>query len=652
MPFQTLLIANRGEITCRIMRTARALGYRTVAVFSPADADASHVRQADVAGALSGNAPGQSYLDIEQLLSAAGRAGADAVHPGYGFLAENENFAQAVIEAGLIWIGPPPEAIAAMGNKRRAKALMEKAGVPVIPGARVSGDDEQALKGAVDEMGLPVMIKAAAGGGGKGMRLVTEQAELAEALRAAASEERSSFGNDELIIEKALINARHVEVQVFADLEGNIIHLGERDCSMQRRHQKIVEECPSPAVDSSLRQAMGEAAVAAAHAIGYVGAGTVEFLLDEDGQFHFLEMNPRLQVEHPVTELVTGHDLVAWQLQVAAGQALPVEQDEVVFNGHAIEVRLYAEAPEQGFLPQTGRLLAWSPPNGEGIRVDTGVAVGQRIGAHYDPLLAKIIAHGPDREPARRRLLRALEDTLAVGLRTNRAGLVRAMDHPEFMSGAVTTSFVQQHGDQVFSGAESTELEAVAAVLLAGLGGDNTWPIGHARRLRLEVDAGSGPVERLVRVELEGDQLFVELEGERLEFESVRQIGKHVEYGRGGCFRRCVFIEAGQGGWLVGADIDLFVNDLTLSPPAAGEAAGEGQVKAPMDGTVVEVLVNEGEPVTRGQALVVMEAMKMETTLQADIDGRVSSMLIKSGESLRKGQVVAVIEPASIDNGH
>ncbi len=652
MPFQTLLIANRGEIACRIMRSARALGYRTVAVFSPADADAPHVRQADVAVALTGNVPGQSYLDIEQLLSAARQAGADAVHPGYGFLAENETFAQAVIEAGLVWIGPPPEAIAAMGNKRRAKALMEQAGVPVIPGARVAGDDDQSLKTAVDEIGLPVMIKAAAGGGGKGMRLVTEETELAEALRAAASEARSSFGNDELIIEKALINARHVEVQVFADLEGHTIHLGERDCSMQRRHQKIIEECPSPAVDAGLRQAMGEAAVAAACAIGYVGAGTVEFLLGEDGQFHFLEMNTRLQVEHPVTELVTGHDLVAWQLQVAAGQALPLGQDEVVFKGHAIEVRLYAEAPEQGFLPQTGRLLAWAPPNGEGIRVDTGVAAGQQIGAHYDPLLAKIIAHGPDRETARRRLLRALEDTVAVGLRTNRAGLVRAMDHPEFMSGAVTTSFVQRHGEQVFSGGESTELEAVAAMLLVGLGGDNAWPIRYARRLRLELDAGSGPVERLVSVLGEGNQFVVELDGERLEFESVRQIGRQVEYSRAGCFRRVVFVETGQGGWLVGAEVDLFINDLTLNPPAASETAGEGRITAPMDGTVVEILVNEGELVTRGQALVVMEAMKMETTLKADTDGCVRSLSLESGESLRKGQVVAVIEPASSDDGN
>jgi geranyl-CoA carboxylase alpha subunit len=651
MPFQTLLIANRGEIACRIMRTARALGYRTVAVFSPADADAPHVRQADVAVALSGNAPAQSYLDIEQLLSAAGRAGADAVHPGYGFLAENETFAQAVIEAGLIWIGPPPEAIAAMGNKRRAKVLMEQAGVPVIPGARAAGENEQALKAAVDEIGLPVMIKAAAGGGGKGMRLVTKQAELADALRAATSEARSSFGNDELIIEKALINARHVEVQVFADLEGHIIHLGERDCSMQRRHQKIVEECPSPAVDAGLRQAMGEAAVAAAHAIGYVGAGTVEFLLDEDGQFRFLEMNTRLQVEHPVTEWVTSHDLVAWQLQVAAGQALPVSQDEVVFNGHAIEVRLYAEAPEQGFLPQTGRLIAWRPPDGEGIRVDTGVAPDQLIGTHYDPLLAKIIAHGPDRETARRRLLLALEDTVAVGLRTNRAGLVRALEHPEFISGAITTSFVECHGDQVFSAAESTELAAVAAVLLAGLAGNSAWPNRNTRRLRLEVDVGSGPVDCLVRVGCEGDQLFVELDGERLEFDSVRQSGEQVEYAMAGCYRRCVFIEAGQGGWLVGPDADLFVNDLTLSPPVASQAAGEGRITAPMDGTVVEVRAGEGEVVTRGQALLVMEAMKMETTLNADIDGCVSSLTLKSGDSLRKGQVVAVIEPESADHG-
>jgi len=645
MSFHTILIANRGEIACRIIRTARAQGYRTVAVYSPADADAPHVRQADVAVALDGNAPRDSYLDREQLLAAARRSGANAVHPGYGFLAENDAFAREVIEAGLVWIGPPPEAIAAMGNKRQAKALMEAARVPVIPGARVAGDDAAALEQAALQTGLPVMVKAAAGGGGKGMRLVDVEADLAEALRAAASEARSSFGSDELIIERALVDARHVEVQVFADAHGNVIHLGERDCSMQRRHQKIVEECPSPAVDADLRQAMGEAAIAAARAIGYVGAGTVEFLLESDGRFHFLEMNTRLQVEHPVTELVTGHDLVAWQLDIASGRALPVDQDDIVIQGHAIEVRLYAEAPEQGFLPQTGRLLAWRVPASDGVRVDSGVAAGQLVAAYYDPLLAKIIASGPDRETARRRLVRVLERTVALGLRTNRAGLIRALNHPEFVAGTVTTAFVERYGHAVFDEPDAGEMVAVGAALLSGAG-RSAWAAARvSRRLRLIVDSGSGPVERIVRVTGEGGCLVVELDDRQVVLDAIRRSGGQVEYVTDGCHRRCRFVETRRGGWLAADATDVLLHDLTLAPPDTAKApCGEGRLVAPMDGTVVAVLAEEGETVCRGQPVVVMEAMKMETTLRADIDGQLASLGLSAGDSLRKGQTVAVIE--------
>ncbi|MEE4331351.1 MAG: biotin carboxylase N-terminal domain-containing protein, partial [Wenzhouxiangella sp.] len=356
--FETILIANRGEIAVRIIRTARALGYLTVAVFSPADSRSPHVGHADEAVALAGNEPARSYLDIEQLLDAAARCGAGAIHPGYGFLSENADFARACADAGLVFIGPPAEAIRAMGNKREAKALMEDAGVPVIPGARGTAQDPDALTEAARQLGFPVMIKAAAGGGGKGMRRVDREDDLAEGIRAAASEARSSFGNDELIIERAIDSARHVEIQVFADAQGHVIHLGERDCSMQRRHQKIIEESPSPALDAEGRQRMGEAACRAARAIDYVGAGTVEFLLDPNGAFYFLEMNTRLQVEHPVTEALTGFDLVAWQLEVAAGRPLPVDQDQVHMKGHAIEARLYAEAPGQDFMPQSGTLEA------------------------------------------------------------------------------------------------------------------------------------------------------------------------------------------------------------------------------------------------------------------------------------------------------
>ncbi len=642
--FNSVLIANRGEIACRIMRTARALGYRTVAVFSPVDARAPHVAEADAAVALAGNEPARSYLDIDQLVAAARASGADAVHPGYGFLAENERFAAACIDAGLTWIGPPPEAIAAMGNKREAKQKMAEAGVPVIPGAEGSEQKVSDLVAAARELGLPVMIKAAAGGGGKGMRRVEEGSELAEAVRGAASEARSSFGSGELIVEKALTDARHVEVQVFADQYGQVIHLGERDCSMQRRHQKVIEECPSPAVDEPLRQRMGEAAVAAARAIGYVGAGTVEFMLDADGAFYFLEMNTRLQVEHPVTEAVTGFDLVAWQLQVAAGDPLPVGQDQVVLNGHAIEARLYAEAHDQGFLPQSGMLSVWQPPAGEGVRVDAGVAAGQRITPSYDPLLAKIIAVGPDRETARRRLQRALERTVAQGVRTNRVYLIRALSHPAFIDGEVTTDFVARHADSLTGTPPDAGLKALAAAVLSGVE-DAAMNIGTSlpRRLALRIDHGAGESDLSVRVLHEDGQVEVVEGEESLRIESIGRSGTRVEYRVDGCLRRADAYRLGDVLWLSDAGYDLEVHDRSLAPPETERAAGEGSLVAPMDGTVVALDATAGEAVKRGQSVVVMEAMKMETVLRADIDGEIESIAVGEGDSIRKGQLLAVI---------
>ena len=469
--FTKILIANRGEIACRITRTAKTLGYRTVAVFSDADAGALHVREADEAARIGPPPAQESYLNIEALLAAAKLAGADAVHPGYGFLSENAAFAEACSKAGLIFIGPPAAAIDAMGNKARAKALMEAADVPCRAraiAARTSPTNILIAEGR--RIGFPLMVKAAAGGGGRGMRLVTAAEDLPQALARSRSEAASAFGSDELILERAIADARHVEIQIFADRHGNVIHLGERDCSIQRRHQKVIEETPSPAVSTELREQMGEAAVAAARAIGYVGAGTVEFLLDRSQKFYFLEMNTRLQVEHPVTEAVTGLDLVAWQLRNAAGEKLPLAQHQVRFDGHAIEARLYAEDPQQNFLPQSGVLVDWRPASGAGVRIDHGLAPGQSVSPFYDPMLAKVIAHGATREEARRRLIAALEDTVALGLTTNRSFLIDVLRHPAFAAGEATTAFIDLHflavSDAMRRPAPDARMRALAAVLM------------------------------------------------------------------------------------------------------------------------------------------------------------------------------------------
>ena len=428
MSFEKVLVANRGEIACRVLQSARSLGYRTVAVFSEADAGARHVQLADEAVCIGPATAAESYLNVPALLDACRRSGADAVHPGYGFLSENADFAAACAEAGVTFIGPPAEAIRLMGSKRLSKIAMQEAGVPCVPGYQGEDQSDDTLIKEAEAVGLPLMIKASAGGGGRGMRVVTEPQQIAAQLKSARQEAKSSFGNDELILERAVINPRHVEIQVFGDHHGNVIHLGERDCSVQRRHQKVVEEAPSPVVDEDLRRRMGEAAVNAAKACDYVGAGTVEFLLGADGEFYFLEMNTRLQVEHPVTELVTGQDLVAWQLRVAAGEPLPLTQEQVRLTGHAMEVRLYAEDPAQGYLPQTGPVLSWRPASGEGVRIDHGLVDGAEVGSHYDPMLAKIIAFGASRDEARRRLIRAVEDTVLMGLDDNRRFLERVMN--------------------------------------------------------------------------------------------------------------------------------------------------------------------------------------------------------------------------------
>ncbi|WP_017905523.1 acetyl-CoA carboxylase biotin carboxylase subunit, partial [Pseudomonas asplenii] len=446
----SLLVANRGEIACRVMRTAKAMGLTTVAVHSAIDRDARHSREADIRVDLGGSKAAESYLRIDKLIAAAQASGAQAIHPGYGFLSENADFARAVEAAGLVFLGPPATAIDAMGSKSAAKALMETAGVPLVPGYHGEAQDLETFREAAARIGYPVLLKATAGGGGKGMKVVEEPGQLAEALASAQREAQSSFGDSRMLVEKYLLKPRHVEIQVFADRHGNCLYLNERDCSIQRRHQKVVEEAPAPGLSPALRQAMGEAAVRAAQAIGYVGAGTVEFLLDSRGEFFFMEMNTRLQVEHPVTEAITGLDLVAWQIRVASGEALPISQQEVPLQGHAIEVRLYAEEPGNDFLPATGRLEVYrESAAGPGRRVDSGVAEGDSVSPFYDPMLAKLIAWGETREQARLRLLAMLDEFAVGGVKTNVAFLRRIIGHPAFAAAELDTGFIPRYQDHL-----------------------------------------------------------------------------------------------------------------------------------------------------------------------------------------------------------
>jgi len=463
-PLKKLLIANRGEVACRILQSCRELGIRTVAVYAQPDADALFVREADEAVALEGSSATDTYLNAEKILEAAARSGAQALHPGYGFLSENAEFAKAVQAAGLVWIGPSPESIAAMGSKARARAIAQEAGVPVVPGLSEDGHSEMALLEAAKEVGLPVLLKASAGGGGKGMRVVEDEAEFTEALQATRREARSAFGDDHLVLEKYIANPRHIEVQVLADHHGNAVHLFERECSIQRRHQKVLEESPSPALDARTRGAITQAAVTLARAVNYSNAGTVEFLWDESGHFYFLEMNTRLQVEHPVSEWVTGQDLVALQLQVAAGEPLPFVQDDLSQRGHAIEVRVYAEDPALQFAPQTGTLQVLKLAQGPGVRWDSGVERGSAITPHYDPLLAKLIVYGADRPAALRRLQQALRATVILGINTNLDFLQDVVGHPAFLQGKTTTGFIDEHfADWKPASPEALEWAALAA---------------------------------------------------------------------------------------------------------------------------------------------------------------------------------------------
>lgn len=637
-----LLIANRGEIACRVIQTAKALGYRTVAVYSEADANALHVEQADEAVCIGPAQVSASYLNADAILAAAKKTGADCIHPGYGFLSENAGFAKAIKQAGLTFVGPPENAIELMGSKRRSKIAMQKAGVPVVPGFEGNNASDDELISAAKDIGAPLMLKASAGGGGRGMRLVEDQDQLADSIKRARSEAKQAFGDDEMIIEKAVLEPRHVEIQVFADRHGNAVYLGERDCSVQRRHQKVVEEAPSPFVPPELRQAMGEAAVKAALACGYEGAGTVEFLVDKDRNFYFLEMNTRLQVEHPVTELITGQDLVAWQLMVAEGQPLPLTQAEIQLNGHAIEVRLYAEDPATDFTPQTGTLHQFSPATGEGLRFDTGVRSGDVVSPHYDPMLAKVIAWGQNRDEARRRLIRALEDTTVFGVTTNRHFLSRIIADETFGAGEATTAFLQQSFKDDPSLAPQApsirEMALSACALSLGSSGQDGWSNAPATVMPMSLEVQEQAVELLVR--RSGQTLTVSQGEAHYEL----QIQSH-EPGQlciidNGVRHRCQYHRNGDSLYLQAFGRSWSIVDRTHQPAAGAQGAGSGRIQAAMDGAIIDVLVAEGDTVAQGQTLVVLEAMKMEHPVKADRDGVVAGLHTNTGDQVKRSQLL------------
>ena len=656
--FGTLLVANRGEIACRVMRTARRLGVRTVAVFSEADRDALHVATADEAYAI-GPAPArESYLDAAKIVAAARASGADAIHPGYGFLSENADFAEACAAAGIIFVGPPAAAIRAMGEKAQGKALMQRAGVPVVPGYHEADQSEARFAAEAQRLGYPLLVKASAGGGGRGMRIVATAQELAPALAAARREAESAFGDGRLILEKYLTRPRHIEVQIFADRGGNVVHLFERDCSVQRRHQKVVEEAPSALADDR-REALCAAAVAAARAVGYVGAGTAEFVVEGDA-FYFIEMNTRLQVEHPVTEMITGLDLVEWQLRVAAGEPLPLPQDRIARSGHAVEARLYAEDPTRDFLPAAGRLSLLRFPAGDAaLRVETGVRPGDSVGVHYDPLLAKIIACGPDRLTALRRLAVALGEARIAGTVTNRDFLIRLVRHPDFAAGDVDTGFIVRHRDALLPAASASRASLVAASLFvareeaaralaaAARSGDpySPWQRRDGWRLAgaepLELRLLDGTLERIVRVhegmlEIDGACVTAHLDGAgdtlSLELDGVRRAVSIVR----------------DGGTLTIIDATQTCRLVLRDPlePAAGEERAAGGLVAPMPGKVLAVLVSAGAAVARGQLLLLLEAMKMEHAITAPADGVVEAVHYAVGDLVEEGALLLAFAAA------
>ena len=659
--FESLLVANRGEIACRVLRTARAMGLRTVAVYSDADAGAPHVQAADEAIRLPGAAAAETYLDIERLIEAAERTGAEAVHPGYGFLSESAAFARACDEAGLVFVGPTPDVIDAMGDKITAKETMRGIGVPVLPDAE-AGDYPWA---AADTLGFPLLVKAAAGGGGKGMRLVEASSALADAVAAAKREAAGAFGDDRVFLERFVSPARHIEVQILGDVHGTVVHLGERECSVQRRHQKIIEESPSPAVDHALREQMTQAAVTAARQLGYRNAGTVEFVVGPDGDFYFLEVNTRLQVEHPVTEMAwrlldgTALDLVRLQLLVAAREPLPFTQDDVVRGGHAIEARLYAEDVAAGFLPATGTLRSWSIPAGDQVRVDDGVVAGWKIDVHYDPMLAKVIAGAPTRGEAIAVLSKALRDSRIAGVTTNRDFLLRALAHPAFRSGDYDTGLVEQHLDPQGTppgDAAVDRLHAAAAALAEARHNHLAAPLptlppgwrnSRSQPHRLDYDC-RGDVLTVEYTPAADGTWVVSVDGQSAVavvhgWPDTRD-GDSIDLEWGG---RRVTVEVAWHGDRVDVDSSLGHSPLVRRPrfPTTTAEEASGGLLAPMPGSVVTVTAAVGDAVTKGDLLVVLEAMKMEHRVVAPHDGRIEEVRVAAGSSVNTDDVLVVLSP-------
>ena len=637
MPFSKVLVANRGEIAVRVMRTAKALGYRTVAVYSEADADALHVKIADEAVYIGPAKVSESYLRVDAILDACAKSGADAVHPGYGFLSENEAFAQACTDKGITFIGPTPHAIELMGSKRLAKIAMIKAGVPCVPG--YEGDDQhlETLVSEAARIGFPIMVKASAGGGGRGMRLVHKAADLPAAIATARSEAENAFGSGELILERAVIAPRHVEIQVFGDTHGNHVYLFERDCSIQRRHQKVVEEAPCPVMTPELRRRMGEAAVAAAKSVDYVGAGTVEFLLDSENNFYFLDMNTRLQVEHPVTELITGQDLVEWQLRVANGETLPLQQHELQLNGHAMEVRLYAEDPGNNFLPQTGRVLRWLPAQQPNLRIDHGMQSGGEISPHYDPMVAKVIVWGKTRKDACRLLASAVEDTVLLGLNSNKQFLVNLLRHPVFVSGDTNTAFIDQHFSQDISMQPArADLEAlsVAAAIITHEQAAAGWQTGAPSFSPLKLQVGAKL--HVLATKNTDAGLLVLSDGLQGSINVVALAADSLSYTWDGVRKQVHYACDGNELYLDLANGNLNLSNVTHAPPQTADAEGDGTVRAPMDGAVVALLVQEGDKVVKGQTLIILEAMKIEHQLKANRDGRIGALSVSQKQQVKK----------------
>jgi acetyl-CoA/propionyl-CoA carboxylase, biotin carboxylase, biotin carboxyl carrier protein len=674
--FSEVLVANRGEIAVRIIRTLRAMGIGSVAVYSDADAGARHVLEADVAVRIGPAPAAESYLRADRILEAARQTGADAVHPGYGFLSENAAFAHACAKARLAFIGPSASAIAAMGDKIRAKATVAEAGVPVVPGAGAPGMSDEELIAALAGVGFPVLIKPSAGGGGKGMRLVRSAGELPEALSGARREARAAFGDDTLLAERFIERPRHIEIQVLADTHGTVLHLGERECSIQRRHQKIIEEAPSPLLDEARRAAMGAAAVEAARSVGYLGAGTVEFIVSGDSsaalrrddprggiadgfEFFFMEMNTRLQVEHPVTEMVTGLDLVELQVRVAAGEALPFSADGVRLSGHAVEARVYAEDPGRGFLPTGGTVLGLREPDGPHVRVDSGLSAGMAVTSSYDPMLAKVIAWGEDRDTALRRLDAALGDTSVLGVTTNIGFLRALLGHPDVVAGRLDTGLVERDlGELTADGVPDEVLAAGALAYSLALepGGAVTdpwdipdgWRAGGRAPIRLRLAcAPRPPAEVLVwgraaagaEVAVAGaDPVPGHAAADGADL-VVRYGGQTLRYTHAWADRRVLWLGRDGRAWMVRED------DTVAARAGAGAARADGVVRSPMPGTVLAVRVTAGQPVRAGAPVAVVEAMKMEHTVTAPLDGVVTELSAKAGQQVGMDEPLAVIQP-------